>query len=96
MTSHTKLLFRAHAIKRMFERGVGEPDVQHVLHDGKNIAEYPHDKPFPSRLVLGWIKGKPLHVVAADDHDNKQTIVITVYEPEAKQWNEGFTERKQP
>ena len=60
------------------------------------IAEYPQDMPFPSRLVLGWINERPLHVVAADDYENKQTIVITVYEPEATQWEEGFIERKKP
>jgi hypothetical protein len=80
----------------MFERRVGERDVEHVLNKGRVIAEYPEDKPFPSRLVLGWIKGRPLHVVAADDHEHKQTIVITVYEPEATQWEEGFIERKKP
>jgi hypothetical protein len=39
------------------------------------------DKPFPSTLFLGYVSGKPLHVVAACDETNRQAFVITAYEP---------------
>lgn len=34
------LVFRSHAIKRMFERNVRPEDVRHVLTTGKTIREY--------------------------------------------------------
>ena len=35
---------------------------------------------YPSRLVLGWIGNRPLHVVVAD-HVEETQWVVTVYEP---------------
>jgi hypothetical protein len=32
--------------------------------------------------MLGSIRGRPLHVVVADDDANATTIVVTVYEPD--------------
>lgn len=88
-----KLIFRVHAVQRMFERGISREDVASVLETGEIIREYEDDKPFPSRLVLGWRNERPLHVVAADD-DNDQTIVITAYEPDSAIWQAGFKKKK--
>ena len=54
------LLFRKHAIQRMFERGIREEAVRSVVDAGKVIQEYPDDAPYPSRLVLGWDEEVPL------------------------------------
>ena len=67
MGSAPKLVFRVHAIEAMFERHINETDVQYVLVTGKTIESYPDDKPYPSRLVLGWRGSRPLHVVVADN-----------------------------
>lgn len=48
------LVFRPHAIKRMFERRIGRDEVRNVLDQGEVIEAYPEDRPFPSQLVLGW------------------------------------------
>ncbi len=62
------------------------------LHTERKFESYPEDLPYPSRLVLGWVEGRALHVVAAEsDHE---IIVITVYEPEPNQWEPGFERRK--
>lgn len=87
------LIFRSHAIKRMFERYVMPEDVRHVLATGKTIREYPDDTPYPSRLILGWVAGKPLHVVVAEDTEAEVSIIITVYEPDPAIWEADF-ERK--
>mgnify|MGYP003621217101 CR=1 FL=1 len=78
----------------MFERGISPEDVRHVLDDGQAIEQYPNDTPYPSRLVLGWCGDRPLHVVAADLPGGQETIVVTVYEPDAIRWVAGFTKRK--
>ena len=60
-----RLVFRVHALQRMFQRGVNEEDVRTVVATGKTIERYPDDHPDPSRLVLGWRGTQPLHVVVA-------------------------------
>ena len=89
-----KLIFRKHALQRMFQRSISTNDVRVVLDGGKCIMGYPDDTPYPSRLMLGWRGDRPIHVVAADTQEN-ETIVITVYEPDPELWEEGF-ERKKP
>ena len=60
-----------------------------VLSIGEVIEDYPDDTPYPSNLILGWIKGRPIHVVAAHNSDEKEIVVITVYEPDPQQWVRG-------
>ena len=91
-----RLVFRVHAIERMFERQIGEADVREILTNGETIEAYQQDTPYPSRLVLGWCRGCPLHVVVADNAETQETIVITVYEPDPGQWEPGFRQRRQP
>ena len=88
-----KLVFRVHAIRRMFERGISSEDVRHVLDAGTTIESYPEDSPYPSRLVLAFVGQRALHVVAADDEEEGQTIVITAYEPDPESWDETFRRR---
>ena len=88
------LVFRVHALQRMFQRSMSKDDVRKVLNEGKTIKNYPDDKPYPSRLVLGWIEQRPIHIVVADNIKDNQEIVITVYEPDPAQWQEGFERRK--
>lgn len=89
------LEFRLHAVQRMFERGVSADDVRQVIQTGKIIEDYPEDKPFPSRLILGFVERKPLHVVLAVDRGENRAIVITVYAPDPDLWEPGFERRKQ-
>ena len=89
-----RLVFRTHAIRRMFQRRISPQEIRHVLETGVIVEEYPDDLPYPSRLVLGWHTTRPLHVVAADNPAEQETIVITVYEPDPDQWELGFTRRK--
>ncbi|MBZ0301194.1 MAG: DUF4258 domain-containing protein [Anaerolineae bacterium] len=89
-----KLIFRVHAIQKMFERGISQMDVRTVIEHGEVIREYPDDTPYPSRLVLGWREKRPLHVVAADNDADDETIIITAYEPDPALWKPGFKQKK--
>jgi len=89
-----RLVFRVHAIRRMFQRQINTDDVRHVLETGDTIEDYQDDLPYPSRLVLGWCGTRPLHVVAADNSEDQETIVITVYEPDLIQWEPDFRRRR--
>ena len=92
----SKLIFRVHAVQRMFERGVTDADVRQVLTAGERIEDYPDDKPYPSYLMLGYSVGRPLHVVAADNSAAGETIVVTVYEPDPRKWDVSLKKRANP
>ena len=87
-----RLMYRVHAVQRMAERGIREEDVALAIAEGKEIESYPDDKPYPSRLLLGWIERRPIHVVTATAE--REIIVITVYEPDPALWEAGFERRK--
>ncbi|AEH45816.1 hypothetical protein Thein_1962 [Thermodesulfatator indicus DSM 15286] len=88
-----KLLFSRHALEKMRERKISVEEVKKTISSGETIKEYRHDKPFPSRLVLGFPEGRPLHVVLAEDPEGVKYI-ITVYEPDPSLWEDGFRRRK--
>ena len=78
----------------MFQRRISEDDGKHVLTTGQVIEDYPDDTPYPSCLILGWSSGCPLHVVAAYNAGDEETIVITAYVPDPERWHAGFEVRK--
>lgn len=92
--AYDRLIFRVHALRKMFERHITEEDVRHVLQTGEVIRAYPDDTPYPSVLMLGRCEGRPLHVVVADDNEGAQTIVITAYEPDPSVWETDFKRKK--
>ena len=89
-----RLVFRVHAIQRMFQRGITQQDVTEVLNSGDAVGEYPADQPYPSRLLLGWRGQRALHIVVADNSPSRELIIITVYEPGLDQWDPGFRTRR--
>ena len=57
-----------------------------VIH-GEVIEDYPHDKPYPSCLILGRNdSGEPLHSVWGYNSHNLWAVLITVYRPDSKRW----------
>ncbi len=88
-----RLIIRTHAVRRMFERRIKAEDVRHVLLTGEVIEDYPNDFPYPSSLVLGWIGPTAIHVVAAYNVVDSETVVITVYSPQPDKWSEDFRRR---
>jgi hypothetical protein len=80
----------------MVQRAISEIEVRHVIATGEIVEDYPNDTPYPSRLVLGWSGRRPIHVVVADNVDDQENIVITVYEPDPAEWEPDFKRRKTP
>lgn len=85
--------FSSHAIKRMFERKIEKESVIFVVKNGEIIAGYPNDKPYPSYLILAFVKNRPLHVLTALDKIEKMCYIITVYEPDIKLWHDDYKTR---
>jgi hypothetical protein len=92
--SDGKLIFRVHAVERMFQRSIDEEDVREALEAGEVIEDYPDDTPYPSRLILGWAGARPLHVVVALNSQDNERIIITVYVPDPKHWEPGYRRRR--
>ena len=89
-----RLVFRVHAIQRMYQRNITELEVRDVIAAGEIVEDYPADTAYPSRLLLGWQDNRPLHVVVADNFDEKENVVITAYEPNPDIWEDDFKRRK--
>ena len=89
------LIYSRHAFERMFQRGIPPEAVEHLIHQGEVIAEYPDDRPYPSALILGFFADTPVHAVVARDEATGDCQVITVYCPDPMLWDATFKKRKQ-
>ena len=89
-----RLIYRQHAVRRMFERSISTDDVVAALADGRVIEDYPNDTPYPSCLWLGYSHGRPIHLVFADNQDDGERIIITVYRPDPALWAGDYATRK--
>jgi len=86
------LVYREHAIQRMFERDILESDVEDAIKNGNIIEEYLDDKPYPSFLILKFCN-KPLHVVFAKNQEDNEIVVITTYYPDKDKWSKDYKVR---
>lgn len=86
------LLFRAHAVQRMFERGVSVGKVREALNAEDVIEDYTSEMPEPSRLLFGLQGKRPFHMVTSE---NKEHItIITVYVPSPDKWKKDSRSRR--
>lgn len=88
-----EIIFTMHAVQRLFERPVRPAEMREIIEHGELIAEYPSDLPYPSRLILGWNQGRPIHAVLSADPVQKKCYVITVYQPAPNLWNHDYKKR---
>ena len=88
------LLFRVHAVQRMFERKVSVKKVAQAIQSGEIVEDYSSEMPEPSRLVLGFQGKRPFHVVTSENMQTNETTIITVYLPEPQKWTKDFRNRR--
>ncbi|RMJ05460.1 hypothetical protein DOQ08_00130 [Marinobacter litoralis] len=94
MKQCTSVKFSGHALRRMFDRKLSTEEVIFTIQTGETIKGYPDDKPYPSELRLGWVNGKPVHVVVAQNQGNNECYVITAYVPSPEIWSDDFKIRR--
>ena len=98
LARNDRIAFKTHTALRMHQRGISSDEVKEALEHCKVIESYPDDYPLPSGLVLGYTKKKKaIHAVVVIDDENKEggmVWVITVYEPDISEWQEGFEKRR--
>jgi hypothetical protein len=89
-----KLIFRVHAIERMYERGIGIAEIRRTLEKGESLEHYVDEATYPGRLILGQSGKKHLHVVAADNLADEEAIIVTSYRPDRRRWTDDFKRRR--
>jgi len=92
--NNPKIIFRVHAVQRMFERNVSAKKVSQALQSGETIEDYSAEMPEPSRLILGFQGRRPFHIVTSENAETNETTIITVYIPDPDKWNKDFRSRK--
>ena len=92
--SSSSIIFRVHAVQRMFERNVSARNVSGALHSGETIEDYSAEMPWPSRLILGFQGKRPFHVVTSENPETNERTIITVYVPDSGRWNKDFKRRR--
>ena len=90
--SMPKILYRVHAVQRMFEREIPVDKVRRALEAEDVIEDYSAEMPEPSRLLMGFQGRRPFHVVTAESRD--AVTVVTVYLPDMEKWRKDFRSRK--
>lgn len=92
--NHPQIIFRVHAVQRMFERNISVRNVLQVLQSGETIEDYSAEMSEPGRLILGFGGKRPFHVVASENPGSNEATIITVYIPEPAKWNKDFKSRR--
>jgi hypothetical protein len=92
--NNPKVLFRVHAVQRMFERNISAKKASQTLQSGETIEDYSGEMPEPSRLILGFQGKRPFHVVTSENPETNEITVITVYIPDPDKWNKDFKSRR--
>ncbi len=86
--------WRKHTLVRLAEKNISQDVAIEVIMKGEVIEDYPHNTPFPSCLMLGWVGGKPYHVVVSFDKDSGMGYIITAYEPSLDKFEPDFKTRR--
>ena len=92
--NHLKIIFRVHAVQRMFERHIAARRVSQALHSGEIIEDYSTEMPEPGRLILGFQGKRPFHMVTSENPETDETTVITVYVPDPNKWKKDTRSRR--
>jgi hypothetical protein len=81
-----------HAQVRMDQRLITLKELKETILQGKVVETYPHDKPFPSCLVMGKVRGGfPLYVVCAL---SDIVHIITTHWLDPTKWLDPTTRRE--
>ena len=87
-----KFSLTKHALERIFQRHITPDECKSVYVEGLVIEEYPDDRPFPSKLIVGNKCGRIIHIVVAEDENI--AYLITAYEPDSDKWCDNFRKRR--
>ena len=88
------IIFRVHALQRMFEHDVSVNRIRNILETGEVIEDYSDETAESSRLILGYQGNRPIHVVVSETSKTNELVIITVYSPDPDKWKKDNRSRK--
>lgn len=92
LVKNGKYRLTLHAQQRLDQRAILLSELLEILYNGEIIEEYLDDKPYPSCLIMGRIRGGfPVYAVVAVE---KQVHVITVHWMDPEKWLDPKTRRE--
>jgi hypothetical protein len=94
MTAEVPLLFRVHAVQRMFERRISVKNLRQALLNGEVIEDYSAEMTAPGKLILGYQGVRPFHVVVSEGIGTQAAFVITAYIPSQEKWKRDSRRRR--
>jgi len=94
MNNKNIVIFKDHAVIRMFERDIAKKEIIEVIEQGEVIERYEDDYPYPSCLIFKMVNNKPIHIVVANNGSENQKIIVTVYIPDNTNFEPDFKTRK--
>lgn len=86
------IVFRAHAVQRMFEREISVSKVREALQTADVVEDYSFETPEPSRLLFGLQGRRPFHMVTSES--SHRITIITVYMPSTDKWKKDLRSRR--
>ena len=89
-----RVRFRSHSAQMLIERNISKNEVFQTILNGEIIEEYLKDRPFPSCLVFALHDKRPIHVVCSYNSIDDIAIIITVYIPDSKFFENDFKTRR--
>lgn len=82
-----------HTLKRLDQRQITVSELKEAILSGVIVETYPDDKPFPSCLIMGKIRGGfPLYVVCGISSD--AIHIITTHWMDPAKWLDPTTRRE--
>lgn len=90
--SEEKYRITGHCQRRCDSRGISLNEIKEAIAKGKLIETYPEDSPYPSCLILGYVRNdKPLYVLCAL---GEIVHIITVHWLDPVKWLDPKTRRE--
>lgn len=80
-------------IQKLRQRRIKTRDIEQALKTGTIIEEYPDDPRRASCLIFGAVDERPLHVLCGRLYA-EEILIITAYEPDPEEWEDGWKTRK--
>jgi hypothetical protein len=79
---------------RLQQRGLAADRLRGAVETLEIIEVYPHDKYLPSFLVRGESAGSVFHAQIATDVEGENIRIVTMYSPDADEWDDGLRLRR--
>ena len=92
-----RVLYSSHARREMRQEEFGpirDQELYEAICTGEIIEIYADDMPYPSVLLFGTTSAnRQLHAVCAYDNEDDRVVIVTVYQPDPRRW-EDYRRRK--